>query len=227
MTNPSAIVPRFDRLASVYRWLEWGSFGPYLARSRRTWLNRLANSRRALVIGDGDGRFTARLLRANPVLEIDAVDASPAMLQALVRRAGPHGCRVHPCVVDARELRLSGPPSHDLVITHFFLDCLTTGEVRSLAAAILPSLVPEARWVVSEFAIPSGGFGRFVAAPLVWALYRAFGFLTGLGVRRLPDHHAALGDAGFHLAASRTWLRGLLASELWILSPGEPRYERS
>ena len=217
MTGPAAMVPSFDRLASIYRWLEWFSFGPYLGRSRRAWLDRIIDSRRALVIGDGDGRFTARLLRADPALEIDAIDASPRMLEALVRRAGEQGHRVHPRVVDARDLRLSGPPLHDLVVTHFFLDCLTTDEIRSLAAAIQPSLLPGARWVVSEFAIPPGRFGRFVAAPLVAALYRAFGVLTGLGVRRLPDYRRALWESGFRLTESRTWLRGLLASDLWVL----------
>lgn len=217
MTGPPAIVPRFGRLSSVYRWLEWGSFGPYLARSRRAWLSQMTDSRRALVIGDGDGRFTARLLRANPEVEIDAVDASPRMLRVLGRRAGRHRNRIHPLVADARELRISGPTLYDLVVTHFFLDCLTTGEIRSLAAAIQPSLVQGARWAVSEFAIPSDRFGRFVAAPLVWVLYRAFGLLTGLGVRRLPDYRAALCESGFKLMESRTWLRGLLVSELWVL----------
>lgn len=217
MTGPAEMVPRFDRLASIYRWLEWGSFGPYLGRSRRAWLGPISDSRRALVIGDGDGRFTARLLRANPTIEIDAVDASPRMLEALVRRAREHGHRVHPRVADARELRLDGPPHHDLVVTHFFLDCLTTDEILSLAAAIQPSLLPGARWVVSEFAVPPGRFGRLVAAPLVAALYRAFGVLTGLGVRQLPDFHWALRESGFGLIESRTWLRGLLVSELWVL----------
>lgn len=216
MTAPSAM-PSFDRLASIYRWLEWCSFGPYLGRSRQAWLSRMGDCRRALVIGDGDGRFTARLLRANPAVEIDAVDSSSAMLRALMRRAGVHRQRVHPRAADARELQFAGPRRYDLVVTHFFLDCLTTREIHSLAAAIRPSLLPGARWVVSEFDLPPGQFGRFVAAPLVSGLYRAFGLLTGLGVRRLPDHRAALGDAEFHLAARRTWLRGLLVSELWIV----------
>src|SRR6185437_1080687 len=57
--------PKFDRLARVYRWMEWLSFGPYLSRCRRAFLPQLRDARRALVLGDGDGRFTAALLRRN------------------------------------------------------------------------------------------------------------------------------------------------------------------
>ena len=46
-------------------------------------------------------------------------------------------------------------------------------------------------------------------------LYRAFGLLTGLAVRALPDYDAALCTAGFKLAKKRSWLGGLLVSELW------------
>jgi hypothetical protein len=70
-------------------------------------------------------------------------------------------------------------------------------------------------WIISEFAVPEGWFGRIVAGPLVWLLYRAFGVLTGLRIRSLPDHHAALRDSGFALARQRSRLRGTLASEMW------------
>lgn len=219
MTGPtlSPRTPNFDRVAAIYRWGEWISFGPWLSRCRRTFLARALASRRALIFGDGDGRFTARLLRLNPTIEIYAIDSSPAMLRALLRRAGPHRARVHPQLMDARQWRWSGPHRYDLVVSHFFLDCFTTAEIRALASAIRPSLVPGALWITSEFAIPSGRFGHLLAAPLIAALYRMFGLLTGLRLRHLPDHQSALRESGFHLAEGRAWLRGLLISELWIL----------
>jgi hypothetical protein len=70
--------------------------------------------------------------------------------------------------------------------------------------------------VVSEFAVPGGVFGRWVARPLVAFLYWAFGVLTGLKVRRLPNWRAALEEAGLVPAAERRWLRGLLVSEMWM-----------
>jgi hypothetical protein len=101
---------------------------------------------------------------------------------------------------------------------HFFLDCLTTEEVESLAAKLRAIVSPSGLWLVSEFAIPAGWFGRLVAAPLVSGLYLAFAWLTGLSVRSLPDHRSALRAAGFALQQRRAWLGGLLVSELWSAS---------
>lgn len=206
--------PNFDRLAKLYRWMEYATFGPLLARCRGAFLGEVNSASRALVLGDGDGRFTAELLRVNPQVQIDALDASPAMLEALQRRAGANADRVRVRCADARNWRPTEAP-YDLVATHFFLDCLTTDEVRVLAAKMRGAVSPSAAWIVSEFAIPERWFGRWVARPLVWLLYRAFGLLTGLEIRGLPDHHAALRDAGFTLGERRRRLRGLLVSEMW------------
>ena len=215
--------PNFDRLARPYSWLEWMTFGPWLSWCRCWFLGEISSRRRALVLGDGDGRFTARLLAANPGITVSAVDASAAMLGLLVSRAGPHANRVHTRKTDVRFW--SSPASnydtnagspYDLVVSHFFLDCLTTEEIGALAVTLRGAVCAHAAWVVSEFAIPPGWFGKIVARPLVSALYRVFGWLTGLEVRRLPDHALALRRAGFSLQKHRGWLCGLLSSELWI-----------
>ncbi len=207
--------PNFDRLAGIYRWLEMATFGPWLWRCRCAYLGEFRHCRQALVLGDGDGRFTARLLRENPDLQIDAVDASPAMLRALARRATPHAGRLRTFAADARHWLPPQAPPYDLVVTHFFLDCLTTAEVQSLASRLQHALSHDAIWVISEFAIPSGSFGTLIAWPVVSILYRIFGLLTGLAIRRLPNHRSALEQAGFARRQSRVWLSGLLVSELW------------
>jgi len=217
-----AATPDFDRLARIYRWMEYATFGPYLARCRFAFLPELATCRRALVMGDGDGRFAARLLRANREVEIDTLDASQAMLSTLLRRTGEDAVRVRTYCADAREWRPADEP-YDVAVTHFFLDCLTTDEICGLAKRVRGAVSTSGRWVVSEFAVPGGWFGRFVARPVVWLLYCAFGVMTGLQVRRLPNHGSALRNAGFTLERRRVWLCGLLVSELWSVGDGRPR----
>ncbi|HEY1902912.1 MAG TPA: class I SAM-dependent methyltransferase [Terracidiphilus sp.] len=213
--------PDFNRLARLYRWMEFFSFGPWLWLTRRTFLDHFTRARRALVLGDGDGRFTARLLRENPTIDADAVDASGAMLDALLRRAGPHASRVCVHLADIREWQPAAfnAPVYDLIATHFFLDCLTTREIQSVIAHVRSAVSPSALWVVSEFAIPSGWRGRLVARPLVASLYLCFGWLTGLTVRTLPDHALALREGGFALVERRSRLGGLLIAELWSAGP--------
>ena len=210
--------PDFSRLAHIYRWMEVASFGPWLHWCRCTFLDLLADRRRAFVLGDGDGRFTARLLRTNSHIQIDAVDASSAMLDELRRRAGSHANRVRTWNADVRRWNPQHPP-YDLVVTHFFLDCLTTAEIELLAAAVSAAVTPSAKWLVSEFAIPPGLYGQLFARPLVGILYWAFGRLTGLKIRKLPDHRTALRQSGFRPIAERNSICGLLVSELWSFDP--------
>ena len=212
--DPLPAAPNFDGLAAVYRWMEWCSFGPYLGRCRRAFLPEMRACRRALVIGDGDGRFTARLLEENPEIRIDVVDASASMLRALKRRAGPHAARIATRCMDARKWRAESG-RYDLIVTHFFLDCLSTREVRALAGEICAAAAPHAVWTISEFAIPRSTYGKAVARPAISLLYRAFRWMTGLRVSRLPDYALALRESGFVLKRRRGWLRGLLVSEMW------------
>ncbi len=222
LKEPDAAPPTkaadFSRLAHIYRWLEWCSFGPVLSHCRFAFLAEMKSSRAALIIGDGDGRFTARLLEENPQITVEAVDSSESMLRQLMQHAGRNVDRVHVQLNDARQLNLASR-NFDLVVTHFFLDCLTSAEVEDLAIRLRATMTPDASWVVSEFAIPDNWYGRLIAGPLVTALYVAFGFLTGLTIRRLPAYRKALQRAGFILAKQRKRLGGLLVSELWQPRP--------
>jgi SAM-dependent methyltransferase len=206
--------PNFNPLAGVYRWMEWLTFGRALERCRRAFLEEMREARSALVIGDGDGRFAARLLEENRHVVVDAVDASHAMLDALVRNAGAYAGRVRIHLADARTWAPQG--QYDVIATHFFLDCLSTAEVQDLARRLRVCAAPSTCWFVSEFAVPEGWFGWMVARPLVSFLYVAFRVLTGVHPQHLPDYRDALRKAGFVLARERPWLRGVLVSERWV-----------
>lgn len=208
--------PNFNRLAPIYRWLEYLTFGPFLHRCRTRFLPQLHHCQNALILGDGDGRFTAALLRSNPAIHVTAIDASPAMLASLRKRCATHASRLTTQIADLREwIPTLSTPRYDLVATHFFLDCLSTEEVAHLAQRIAPAATPNALWIISEFAIPPNAFGRFAAAPLVWLLYRAFRLLTGLRQQSLPNHPSALTSAGWSLQSQIPQLHGLLSSQLW------------
>lgn len=204
----------FDRVARPYRWMEYLSFGLLLQRCRAYRISQLKECRRALALGDGDGRFLTQLMKNNSLLEAEAVDASSAMLRLLENRILSVGAR-NRLAVQCEDARSFTPArQYDLVATHFFLDCLDTGEVTALAERIRPHLSAGAMWVVSDFAVPYG-LAEMPARLIVSFLYAAFGLLTGLRIRKLPAHGNALRAAGFRLTDRKTWLGGLLFSELW------------
>ena len=209
--HPAA--PDFDRLAHLYRWMEWLTFGPFLQRCRCSFLHILGSRSHGLILGDGDGRLIARLLQTNPTIRIDAVDASQAMLRQLADRANSGRVRTHNA-----DVRIFEPPQarYDLIATHFFLDCLSTAEVRDLATRLCDHSEPETLWLVSEFALPQNSFRRIIARALISGLYLAFGLLTNLRTHELPDHRRALEESGWNLRDRRQYLGGLLVSELWL-----------
>jgi SAM-dependent methyltransferase len=207
----------FDNLARVYRWMEYLSFGPLLMRCREEFLPQMTSARRGLILGDGDGRFTARLLRANKNIQVDAVDASPTMLRALVQAAGENAARIQTHCADLSRWQPIDA-KYDQVVSHFVLDCFSTEEVQELVKRLLPVLEKNTLWVVSEFAIPEAIMARIFARILVGFLYLTFGMLTGLVVRELPDHAVVLRAMGFELLRLKTRYFGVLRSELWRYS---------
>jgi SAM-dependent methyltransferase len=213
--------PNFDQLARPYRWLEYLTFGPILQQTRTHFLPELTQSRHALVLGDGDGRFTRALLRANPQIQIHAIDLSAAMLRALQRSAHPHQNRLTTEVADLRHWIPASSVQYDLIATHFFLDCLTTEEIASLATRLTPHTTPNGLWIVSDFQIPPTPFGHWIAEPLISLLYKAFDLLTHLHVRHLPNHPSALQNANWALKSHHPRLKGLLISQLWQKSSSQ------
>ncbi|HEY6377316.1 MAG TPA: class I SAM-dependent methyltransferase [Edaphobacter sp.] len=215
MTTPE---PNYDPIARPYQWLEYLTLGHTLERTRLHYLPALLNQQHALVIGDGDGRFLAQLLAQNPTLQADAVDTSATMLHLLRQRceaATPTATtrlRTH----QANALTFTPPTAqkYDLVVTHFFLDCLTQPELDTLVARITPNLAPGALWLLSDFRIPSGPM-RLPAKLFVRSLYLAFRIITGLRTTHLPDHVTPLTNAGLTRTAHHQLLTGIISTELW------------
>jgi SAM-dependent methyltransferase len=209
MSSPAS----FDRLARAYRWMEYFSFGPYLQQCRCLRLTEMASYQRALVYGDGDGRFLAEMVRRAPEIRTTAVDASGKMLLRLAQRL-PSGAQVRLVHADALACAPAEFPEapFDLIVSHFFLDCFNEAEIASLVNA---AAAKTAHWVVSDFAIPRRQPARLVGALIVRGLYLAFGLLTGLRTRSLPNHARVMRESGWVLEDRRELLGGLLMSECW------------
>jgi SAM-dependent methyltransferase len=195
--------------------LEYLSMGRVLEQTRFAFVGKVGDSRKALVLGDGDGRFTAKLLEENRSVQVTAVDVSAEMLHLLRDRCSWALDRLVTVQSDALSFCRTDSERYDLVATHFFLDCLLQREVDELAALVGSRTEQGAVWVVSEFAIPHGPM-RFPARVIVQGLYGAFRLMTGLRVSQLPDHISALAAAGFVRMESQSRLGGILCSERWM-----------
>jgi len=196
-----------DLIAPHYWWIERLGMGRALELRRRWFLPEIGNAGRALVLGDGDGRFLRELLRRNLLVRADYVDLSRRMLELARNRAGTE--RVDYRQADALTVEFPAG-EYDLIATHFFFDCFGPDELGALIKRVADAARPGARWIVSEFRTPN-----LPARLLVSALYLFFGITTGLKTRKLVDHRPILRAHGFRLIKASHSRGALVVSELW------------
>jgi len=211
----------FDTLAPVYRPLEFVLAGDVLQRSRTAYLDRVADCRQALVLGEGPGRFLPALLQASPGVRVTCVERSPQMI-AQARRYLPvqDASRVDFVCQDARRWN---PPhdTFDLIVTQFFLDCFAPEQVSELVPKLACAGTAQARWILSEFQEPASGWRRVRARLVLALMYAVFRRVTDISARRLTEPDRFLDRQGFRLMQRETINFGLVRSDLWARHPPE------
>ena len=205
-----------DRIAHLYKWMEYAAFGRTLERSRLHFLHRLREAKHALILGDGDGRFSSALATVNPSVYVDSIDLSRNMLRLAARNFAtvPRPERIRLILADARSTSLD-PERYDLVVAHFFLDCLSQREAAILVNTVSRAACPHALWVVSEFAAPSRGWRKLHGKAWIHTMYKFFRATTGLSAKSIPHYQPHLQANRFNLKGWNEARFGLIRSELW------------
>jgi ubiquinone/menaquinone biosynthesis C-methylase UbiE len=204
--------PSFDRLARIYRPLEYGAFGHDLERARFCFLEKLRDCRDILVLGEGDGRCLKKLVRAAPDAHIDCLDLSPAMLARAEARL-PAEARTRVTFRQADLLNAILPDkTYDAVVTLIFLDCFTAEQTADIVHRIAASLRPGARWLWADFVLPPRGLARLRARVWLAVLYAFFQWQTTLSARVLPPAEELIAAEGFVREAEQIFQWGLVRS---------------
>lgn len=202
----------FDAIAPWYRAIETATFGGVLQRARVALLHDLKPPRRALIVGEGNGRFLAAFAANFPDCDVDCIDASAAMLRLAKSSAATPRVRF----VHADILRTDLPAgAYDCVVTNFVLDCFLRDELSRVIATIAASAAPSAQWIIGEFALPTSPLARWLARPVLALMYTFFRVVAGIAANRLTDHRPLMSAQGFHLTVSRVFLAGFVRAERW------------
>jgi SAM-dependent methyltransferase len=204
----------FDAVAPWYRTLETIAFGNALQRARIGCLTEIGFPRRVLIVGEGNGRFLAELLRAHRDIEVDCVDASERMLSLARKRVGPDAERVR---FLQRDITSWTPPAdrYDLIVTHFFLDCFRADQLADIVRKLSQAATANATWLLADFCVPSDGFDRLRARAWLGAMYRFFRYVAGIPARDLVDPSPFLRSENFVLTQEHLLRHGILKSQLW------------
>ncbi|WP_182867682.1 class I SAM-dependent methyltransferase [Stieleria mannarensis] len=185
----------YDRLAKVYRGLEFCLFGNSLFRARVALVDQIPAVGRALVLGDGTGQLLQELCVAQPDCHFTTVDQSRQMLRRQRRRVEQVGAsdRVTFVQADARTFPVPGA-EYDLLVAAFFLDCLTERELTAGLPRFLAGLRPHGLFYFVDFVRPNTPWRRRQAAAYQWAMHRFFRWQTGLPNHRLVDLERVLAN---------------------------------
>jgi ubiquinone/menaquinone biosynthesis C-methylase UbiE len=204
-----------DRIAGSYRWLEYAAFGLALERARLDFLSHAAEARRVLILGEGDGRFLARLLGSNGRASITVIETSARMID-LARQRVPSSerSRVEFHQMDAVAGGWPDGP-FDLAVSHFFLDTLDCRDAEAVILKVAALLTPGAGWLVSEFQEPSSGVRQLHSRLWLRAMYAFFWATTGLHVSKLPPYRDFLKRSGLTEIGYRERRLGLIRSQVW------------
>lgn len=205
-------------MAKPYAALERSLFGGTFQAIRTSLVSELDDSRRVLVLGEGDGRFVAALVARNRDARVVVVDGSAEMLRrAAVRCAGAaHRVEfVHANAVNW--LASSAPtPRFDAVVTTFFLDCLTSQEMSELLVGVEKYVAPKARWLWADLVLAEQGWRRAFAVAVLRVLYSLFRLTTDITARRLTDPRPYFEAHGWTTERVARGLAGILEARLLV-----------
>lgn len=216
--DSTATVPPmgFDRLAPFYSAMEMLAAGGKLQRCRTAFLAEIPAPRSILIAGEGHGRFLPECARRFPDARITVIDSSRKMLEIAKRKCPSK--RVE--FVQADFLNLLAPTArHDLIVTHFFLDCFPSPELAEVVAKLGKMATPEAHWLLADFEIAQAGAARWLSRIILRLLYGFFRVVTGIHADHLVPPEPMMEQAGFTRHQRRTYDHGLLKSEWWLRKP--------
>jgi len=207
----------FDRLAAHYHWMEILFAGGLMQRCRTTFLSRTKNCRRALLVGEGTGKFLVELLRFNPQIQITCVEHCEGMVEQTRRRVFAEKLDLSRVKFKQMDVLDWTPPSekYDLVVTNFFLDCFHAGQLQRLVPLLAESTTAEAVWLLADFRVPESGWRRWRAIVILTMLYAFFKLATSLSANRLTPPDTLLASSGFILVDRRFASFGFAHSDFW------------
>jgi ubiquinone/menaquinone biosynthesis C-methylase UbiE len=207
----------FDTLAPYYRTMEALLAGGVLQRCRTAFLQEAKNCQRALLLGEGPGRFLEELLRANRQVEVTCVERSPRMIEQAIRHLERNGLDASRVKFETCDALSWQPPceTFDLVVTCFFLDCFRPEQAQHLIVKVAGSTTSNARWLLADFRVPTSGWRRWRARIILPIMYAFFRLTTQLSASRLAPPDGFLRAAGFRLMQRRLANFDFIHSDLW------------
>lgn len=199
---------QFDLVAPLYPTLERLVFGVHLDDARRAFIDDVLKADRALLVGEGNGRFLKSVLTRKLVGCLKVVEKSKAMIRLTKSRIGGTG-KVPLELIEADFLRCRLGREFDCVVTHFFLDLFNPPTQLAIIKKIGEITTEKGTWINVDFTPPRTMAGR----ALMWLQYTFFRIVSRVEARRCFDESAMATQNGWIVVANRRFLDGFVVAK--------------
>ena len=172
---------------------------------------------KALIIGGGDGKFLLEAIKQELSDQYYYIDISDAMIKLARNKIEKQSILSLNSVVFICGTYQDIPPNEnfDLIVTPYFLDCISEDELPLVMAKLYAHLTIEGTWFFTDFNIPENMFRGLIFKTIIQSLYRIFNLLCKLGVNRLPDFSKEFSKYDFKVLYEKYFLGGLLVSRIY------------
>ena len=206
-------MPRtYDFVAPFYPLLEKAAFGDGLTEARQASLCPVVLAERALLIGEGNGRFLAACVEEKIGGSITVVDSSERMLSLARSRIRESALQTNVELIHADFCEWSpSEPHFDVIVTHFFLDLFRPESQRRLIEKITALSTVNTIWMNVDYRpVIHSRLHRVIE----WLQYRFDRLLSGIEADRHYDSAPIIKKFGWEIREERSFCNGTIYSQL-------------
>ena len=217
MKNNQRISNGFNKLAPFYGFFSAVISLNKIHKSQLWFLTKKDKYKNAIIIGGGDGKFLAEAVKKGLAEHYFYIDFSSNMLQMAktrIEKENPDYLRSITFVCGLfNEVPLR--QKFDLVVTSYFLDCLSQNEFLIAMHKINAHLSENGTWFFSDFNIPRDNFRKILAKLTIRFIYLIFNFICHWNLKQLPDFTNEFNKYPLTVIAEKYFLGGLLVSRIY------------
>jgi ubiquinone/menaquinone biosynthesis C-methylase UbiE len=198
----------FNRIAGFYDLMVKIVFGASMRKAQIHFLNKIPPDGNVLILGGGTGWIVGEILRTNPDVTIDYVEASDRMLMIAKRKLTQSFGKVR--FIHGTERSIPPENEYDVVITNFYLDLFTDESLSRVIATVERNIKNRALWIATDFLATN-----FWHRCMLWIMYRFFVITCRIEASRLPHWQTILHKMGLREVGNRKFYGGFICSILY------------
>lgn len=199
----------FNSVALIYDALAGMVFGKSIQKAQSVWLGSIPDNSKVLILGGGTGFILEELDRLELSLKVTYIEPSSSMMCQARKRLPLKFIEVD--FIQDTHVAALGIGGFNVVITSFFLDVFTQGQLSKVVQQI-SSLVDEGgAWLLTDFVTT----GIWWQNALIKLMYLFFKVTVGLEGNRLLNFEAYLSEAGYRSVKQKCFYYGMIRSDIY------------